>query len=212
MKEYGGFGAFRYVKYDSRIEEVKRKIEESVVCTLLKFRLVPLEVTNSLPKSLYLHIDNRWKYAINSEKKMRERSLVHLFPDILVDKISEHLKNYQTNFLVKQRALKMMNGLYLEVEKETKEKWQEIFQIKSADEQGEVEIVDITEQDPAGTIQLDEDIMDTEIQEQEMIEGNAYAKLVSSESVLEQVKSYPLVTQHVSTETPRDTEQGKEGQ
>lgn len=45
-----------------------------------------------------------------------------------------------------------------------------------------------------------------------MIEGNAYAKLVSSESVLEQVKSYPPVSQHVSTETPQDTKQGKEGQ
>lgn len=48
--------------------------------------------------------------------------------------------------------------------------------------------------------------MDTEAQEEEMIEGNAYAKLVSSESVLEQVKSYPLVTQQATTEIPQDTE------
>lgn len=71
--------------------------------------------------------------------------------------------------------------------------------------------MDITKQDLTETIQPNEDVMDTEVQEQEMIEGNAYAKLVSSELVLEQVKSYPLVSQHVSTETPQDTEQGKEG-
>lgn len=102
---------------------------------------------------------------MDSEKKMREKSLVHLFPDMLVDEISEHLKNYHTNFLVKQRALKLMNGLYLDVENETKEKWQEIFQIKSTDEQGEVEIVDIIEQDPAETIPPGEDVMDAEERE-----------------------------------------------
>lgn len=66
-----------------------------------------------------------------------------------------------------------------------------IFRIKNVGEQVEVEIVDVTEKDPniikqdhVGTIQIDEDIMDTEAQEQEMIEGNAYAKLVSSESML----------------------------
>lgn len=47
------------------------------------------------------------------EKKMRQRSLVHLFPDMSVDEISEHLNNYHTNFLVKQRSLKLMNGLIL---------------------------------------------------------------------------------------------------
>lgn len=37
LKQYGGFGSFKYVKYDSWIEEEKRQIEELVVCALLKF-------------------------------------------------------------------------------------------------------------------------------------------------------------------------------
>lgn len=37
LKQYGGFGAFRYVKYDSRSDAEKRQIEEVVICTLLKF-------------------------------------------------------------------------------------------------------------------------------------------------------------------------------
>lgn len=89
--------------------------------------------------------------------------------------------------------------------------------MKTIGEQGEVEIVDVTkqnpniiEQDPADTIQIDEDIMDTKAQEQEMIEGNAYAKLASSESVLEQIQPYLPITHPVSTETPHDTNQGTE--
>lgn len=111
-----------------------------------------------------------------------------------------------------------MNGLYIEVENETKAKWQEIFKVKDVGEQATVEIVDVTEQgpdvteqDPSDTIQIDEDVMDTEAPEQEMIEGNAYAKLVSSELVLEQVQPYPPVKQPVSTKTPHDTDQGTEG-
>lgn len=93
LKQFGGFGAFRYVKYESRSDDEKRQIEEAIICTLLKFRLVPLEVSKSLPNELYLHIDNRWKYAMDLEKQMRERSLVHLFPDMSIDEIKEHLKN-----------------------------------------------------------------------------------------------------------------------
>lgn len=86
-----------------------------------------------------------------------------------VVEIKEHLKTFNTKFLIKQRALKLMNGLYIEVENETKEKWREIFRIKDAGEQATVEIVDVTEkdldvakQDPANTIKIDEDIMDNE--------------------------------------------------
>lgn len=43
-----------------------------------------------------------------------------------------------------------------------------------------------------------------------MIAGNAYAKLVPSESVLEQVQPYPPVTHSVATEAPQDTQQGAE--
>lgn len=73
-----------------------------------------------------------------------------------------------------------MNGLYIDVEKETKAKWQDIFKIKDVGEQSQVEIVDVTEkdpdvtekgpdatkQDPANTIQFDEDIMNAEASEQ----------------------------------------------
>lgn len=41
-----------------------------------------------------------------------------------------------------------MNGLYIDVENETKAKWQEIFKQKDVDEQSQIEIVDVTEQGP----------------------------------------------------------------
>ena len=37
LNKYGGFGSFRYVKYESRSDDEKRQIEEAVICTLLKF-------------------------------------------------------------------------------------------------------------------------------------------------------------------------------
>lgn len=101
QKEYGGFGSFKYVKYETKNNDEKRQIEEAVICTLLKFRLAPLELAKSLPNELYLHIDNRWKYAMDSEKQIRERSLVHLFPDMSVAEIKEHLTTYNSKFLVK---------------------------------------------------------------------------------------------------------------
>lgn len=64
---------------------------------------------------------------MDSEKQIRERSLVHLFPDMSIPEIKEHLTTYKSKFLVKQRALKLMNGLYIDVENETKEKWLDIF-------------------------------------------------------------------------------------
>lgn len=175
LKEYGGFGSFRYVKYETRNNDEKRQIEEAIICTLLKFWLAPLELAKSLPNGLYLHIDNRWKYAMDSEKQIKERSLAHLFSNMSVAEIKEHLTTYNSKFFVKQRALKLMNGLYIDVENETKAKWQEIFKIKDVDEQTTVEIIDVTEhdpdvteqgpdateQDPADTIQIDEDVMDT---------------------------------------------------
>lgn len=68
LKEYGGFGGFRYVKYETRSDDEKRQIEEAIICKLLKFWLAPLELSKSLPNELYLHIDNRWKYAMDLEK------------------------------------------------------------------------------------------------------------------------------------------------
>lgn len=101
LKEYGGFAGFRYVKYETRNNDEKRHIEEAVICTLLKFRLFPLELVKSLPNELYLHIDNKWKYAMDSEKQIRERSLVHLFPNMSIAEIKEHLTTYNSKLLVK---------------------------------------------------------------------------------------------------------------
>ncbi|XP_059066345.1 uncharacterized protein LOC131857662 [Cryptomeria japonica] len=84
--------------------------------------------------------------------------------------------------------------------------------IQAEEPKGEVEIVDITEQDSASSIQLDEDLMDTGAQEGEMIEGSSYAKLISSELVVEQIKSYPPITQQVTAEKHQDTDQGIEDQ
>lgn len=53
--------------------------------------------------------------------------------------------------------------------------------------------------------------MDAESLEQEMIEGTTYAKLVSSESVIVQVQPYLSVKPPISTEAPKDTDQGTEG-
>lgn len=53
--------------------------------------------------------------------------------------------------------------------------------------------------------------MDEAASEQEMIEGTTYAKLVSSESVLEQVQPYPSVKPPVSTKAPKDTKQATKG-
>lgn len=42
---------------------------------MVSFNSTPLEIVNSLPKSLYDGVEKKWKYSLTTKKKIREAQL-----------------------------------------------------------------------------------------------------------------------------------------
>ena len=48
--------------------EEKNLIEESIYAMMSKFNNTPLEFNNTMPKDLYIIVENKWHYCLNMEK------------------------------------------------------------------------------------------------------------------------------------------------
>lgn len=75
-----GLLGFHFIKYDKLSREDKVKVEEAVIDMMTNFKYISIEIGKRIPKELYNNIDNKWKNALKTERKIREATLAQIIP------------------------------------------------------------------------------------------------------------------------------------
>lgn len=63
---------FTHVDFDKLGSVDKNKVEEAIYEMMAKFKSTPLEIVDSLPKSLYDRVEQKWQYSLTTEKQIRK--------------------------------------------------------------------------------------------------------------------------------------------
>lgn len=123
--ECGNFIGLKDIIYDSLNNYDQVKLEEAMIDMMIKFRHTPLELGDGFPTRFYKQIDAKWKWALSTEKKIRETTLAQVMPDLGKTHMSIALKHSMKKSMPRDRAY-FKNKAH-EVEKENIQVWKEVF-------------------------------------------------------------------------------------
>lgn len=71
---------FTHVDFDNLGSVDKNKVEESIYEMMTTFKSTPLEIVDSLPKSLYDQVEKKWQFSLTIERQIREAQLAQVMP------------------------------------------------------------------------------------------------------------------------------------
>ena len=77
---------------------------------MTRIKYTPLEIRDSIIEEIYQRIENKWKYALHTIKKVRGSSLARLMIDFGREEINEALEKYKNRFIQKRRSLYVLIG------------------------------------------------------------------------------------------------------
>ena len=66
---------FKFIRFEKLNKDYNIKIEESIIEMIGNFKMTPLEIGNLILEELYNKIDERWKFFLMIERKIREATL-----------------------------------------------------------------------------------------------------------------------------------------
>jgi hypothetical protein len=72
------------------------------------FKKNPIEIANSLPKSLYDKVEQRWQYNLSTERNIRETTLARVIPDLDKYAMTKAINKYKGIFSPKYRAFNIL--------------------------------------------------------------------------------------------------------
>lgn len=70
----------------------------------------PLELSKSIPKSLYDRVEKKWHYCLNTERQIRETSLAQVMPELSKVEMSKALKKYAARFVPKYGVFRILQN------------------------------------------------------------------------------------------------------
>ena len=71
---------FSHIEFDNLKNIKKNQVEEAIYAMMDTLKKTPLEIANSIPKSLYDRVEKKWHYCLNTKRKIREKSLAQVMP------------------------------------------------------------------------------------------------------------------------------------
>ena len=66
------FSSITPVGFDMLGSVDKSKVEEAIYEMMNTFKSTPLDIVDSLPKSLYDRVEKKWKFSLTIQRKIRE--------------------------------------------------------------------------------------------------------------------------------------------
>ena len=116
---------------------------------MANFKKAPLEITNSMPKTLYEKVEQKWHYCLNLERKIRETSLTQAMPKLSKEQIAKAIKKYVVIFVPKYRAFSILQNNIEGVVKKTTQMWKGTYglAIVKVGEQEPIEVKDDEDDD-----------------------------------------------------------------
>ena len=76
----------------------KNKVEESIYVMMEIFKKIPIEIANSLPKSLYDRVEKRWQYSLTTKRNIRETTLARVMLELEKSKMIKAINTYKGRF------------------------------------------------------------------------------------------------------------------
>lgn len=82
VKTNANLSSFSHIYFDKFGSEDKHNLEEDIYDMMATFKTTPLEFANPIPKSLYERVEKKWKFNLETEKKIRETTLVTIMLEL----------------------------------------------------------------------------------------------------------------------------------
>ena len=82
IKNNADFPGFTHVEFDKLGKVEMNKVEEFVYKMMTIFKTTPIELSNSLPKSLYDRVEQRWSYSLTTKRNIRENTLARVMQEL----------------------------------------------------------------------------------------------------------------------------------
>ena len=106
-------------------------VEESIYTMMAKFKNTPLELDNTMPKELYLIVENKWQYCLNMEKEIRESTLARVMLKLTKGQINEANKKHGSKFAPKYKAFNILQNNIEDVVKKSTLMWKVIYGLQT---------------------------------------------------------------------------------
>ena len=74
------------------------------------FKMTLIEITNSLPKSLYDRVEKSWQYSLTTERNIRETTLARVIPDLDKFEMTKAINKYKGRFSPKYQAFNILQN------------------------------------------------------------------------------------------------------
>lgn len=119
VKNNADLSRFSHIDFDNLGKFEKNQVEEEIYTMMEIFKKAPLEITNSMPKSLYERVEQKWHCCLNVERKIRETSLAQVMPKLSKVQIVKAMKKYVIRFIPKYRVFGILQDNIEDVLKKT---------------------------------------------------------------------------------------------
>lgn len=103
------------------------KEEELVYAMMATFKMTPIKDSNSLRKSLYDRVEQRWKYSLTTERNIRKNTLGRVMPDLDKPEMTKAIKKYVGRFAPNYRAFHILQNKIENVVQQSTQIWKEIY-------------------------------------------------------------------------------------
>lgn len=113
IKTNRDLSSFTHVYFDKLGSIDKNKVEESIYDMMATFKTTPLEIVDSLPKSLYNIVKQKWQYSLTTERQIKEAQLAQVIPTLDKKMMEKSMNKYKGRPTPKYRAFKLLKN-YIE--------------------------------------------------------------------------------------------------
>lgn len=91
-------------------KEEKNKVDRLLLDMMENFKYKPVELDNMIPNELYGRVGTKWKYALTTEKKIREGTLAQFMPKLNKKQIAKSMKELNNIFVPKRRVFLILKN------------------------------------------------------------------------------------------------------
>lgn len=94
---------------------------------MVTFKSTPLEISVSLPKSLYDRVEKKWQFSLAIEKKIRKAQLAQAMNSLDKKMMAKAMNKYKGRISPKYRAFKILRKKIEEVVIQSTLLWKDIY-------------------------------------------------------------------------------------
>lgn len=146
VKNSADLSGFSHIDFDKLGKVEKNQVDDAIYAMMEKFKTTPLQISNSMPKSLYDRVEQKMNYCLNLERQIRETSLAQVIPELNKAQIAKAMKKYVVKFVPKYRAFTILQNNIEDVIKKSIQMWKVTYGLTIVKE-GEEEPIEVKDDD-----------------------------------------------------------------